>query len=85
MCVCLHIIFETITSDYVLQILVFILLIDLTIPQLVVIVYFCFKLISWGYLQHLKQLSRNCTRNEDEEETLPQLQQSSSESVPLLQ
>ena len=81
MCVCLHIIFETITSDYVLQILVLILVIDLTIPQLVVIIYFCFKLISWGYLQHLKQFS---SRNEIEQETLPQLQQSSSESLPLL-
>ena len=85
MCVCLHIIFEIITSDYVLQILVLILVIDLAIPQLVVIIYFCFKLISWGYLQHMKQLGRNCIRNEDEEETLPQLQQSSSESLPLLQ
>ena len=85
MCVCLHIIFETITSDYVLQILVLILVIDLAIPQLVVIIYFCFKLISWGYLQDVKQLGRNCIRNEDEEETLPQLQQSSSESLPLLQ
>ena len=84
MCVCLHIIFETITSDYVLQILVLILVIDSAIPQLVVIIYFCFKLISWGYLQDVKQLGRNCIRNEDEEETLPQLQQSSSESLPLL-
>ena len=82
MCICLHIIFETITNDHVLQILVLILVIDLAIPQLVVIIYFCFKLISWGYLQSVKQLSKNCIRNED---TLPQLQQSSSESLPLLQ
>ena len=77
-CICIHIIFETITNDYTLRVLVLILLIDFAIPQLVLIIYFFFKLISWGYLQHVKQLS---TRNEDEE----QLQGSVSESLPLLQ
>ena len=76
--ICFHIIFETITNDYTLRVLVLIVLIDFALPQLVVIVYFCFKLASWGYLQHLKQI---CTRNEDEE----QLQESLSESLPLLQ
>ena len=76
-CICIHIIFETITNDYTLRVLVLVLLIDFAIPQLVVIIYFFFKLISWGYLQHVKQLS---TRNEDEE----QLQGSLSESFPLL-
>ena len=87
-CVCMHIIFETITNDYTLQVLVLILVIDFDIPQLVVIIYFCFKFASWGYSQHLKQLSRNCTKcgsDEDEMETLLQFQQCPSESQPLLQ
>ena len=77
-CICIHITFETITNDYTLRVLVLILLIDFAIPQFVVIIYFFFKLASWGYLQHVKQLS---TRNENEE----QLQGSLSESLPLLQ
>ena len=77
-CICLHIIFETTTNDYTLRVLVLTLLIDFAIPQLVVIVYFCFKLASWGYFQHLKQL---CTRSEDEEQLNGRL----SESLPLLQ
>ena len=87
-CVCMHIILETSTSDYILRVLVLIILIDLAIPQLVVIIYFFFKLASWGYLQHLKQLSKNCTKfgsDEDEMETLLQFQESPSESQPLLQ
>ena len=81
-CICSHIIFETSTSDYILQLLLVITLIDLTIPQLVVIIYFCFKLASWGYLQHLKQLRRKLRSDEDEIKTLPQ---SPIESQPLLQ
>ena len=59
-CICMHIIFETIINDYTLRVLVLMILIEMVIPQLVVIIYF-FKLASWRYLQHLKQLGRNCT------------------------
>ena len=88
-CICMHIILETSTSDYILRVLVLITLIDLAIPQLVVIIYF-FKLASWGYLQHIKQLCRNCTKcgsgsDEDEMERFLQFQESPSESQPLLQ
>ena len=87
-CVCLHIIFETSTSDNTLRVLVLLILIDLAIPTLVVIIYFCFKLASWGYLQHLKHLSRNCMKfrsDEYEIETCSQFHGSPSESQPLLQ
>ena len=87
-CVCMHIIFETSINDDTLRVLVLIIMIEMAIPQLVVFIYFFFKFASWGYLQHLKQLSKNCTKSgsdEDEMETLLQFQESPSESQPLLQ
>ena len=44
----LHVVFETNISEQQLKVLVIVLLIDLAIPQVVLLCYFCFKLLAWS-------------------------------------
>ena len=43
----LHVAFETSISDHILRVIMLIVLIDLAIPQVILISYFCFKLVYW--------------------------------------
>ena len=83
MCICLHIIFEIDINDHVLRVMVLILLIDFAIPKVIIIIYFCFLIASWVYLRCLKRFCRNFRKKMRENE-LSQLQESESESQPLL-
>ena len=61
MSICLHIVFETEINDYTLRVMFLILLIDLAIPQVVLMTSLFLKLISWICSQEL--LSKAWRRN----------------------
>ena len=87
MCVCLHIIFEMDIGEQTLRVVFLLVLIDLAIPQAVVIIFYCYKLaICIYYAFDRKQFGNLLRRNRDrcEVENVPNSQARHLETAPLL-
>ena len=83
MCVCYHIAFGTTTDEHTLRIMVLLLLIDFTIPQVALLIYCGIKLASWARLSDRVTMQlRNIVggNHEVDEDNISQIQIMTSET-----
>ena len=83
MCVCYHIAFGTTTDEHTLRIMVLLLLIDFTIPQVALLIYCGIKLASWARLRDRVTMQlRNVVggNHEGDEDNISQIQIMTSET-----
>ena len=83
-CICFHIVFETATSEYSLRIMILLILVDIAIPQIVLLVHFGIKVVFWAHSQYFKFGNPLNVNYENGEDALQNFQRGTRESQPLL-
>ena len=79
----LHIVLEITISEYNVRIMILLILVDIAIPQIVLLAYFGIKVMSWTHSQCLKfgnSLNVNYVNGED---ALQHFRRSTRETEPL--